>query len=131
MSNLVAIRQKVMDIGQNLRKIRELKGFTQEYIAKTLEISQRNYSRIEQNEVELTFSKLERISKILEVTPQQILGFDEKIIFQNCTNAFGFNENYYACSEQEKRQYQQQIEHLKGEVLFLRSQVETLSKNRM
>ncbi len=130
MSNLVAIRKKVMDIGQNLRKIRELKGFTQEYIAKALEISQRNYSRIEQNEVELTFSKLDKISKILEVTPQQILGFDEKIIFQHCTNAFGFNENYYACSEQEKQQYLQQIEHLKGEIIFLRNQVEVLSSNR-
>ncbi|MBL4707920.1 MAG: helix-turn-helix transcriptional regulator [Flavobacteriales bacterium] len=119
-----------MNIGQNLRKIRELKGYSQEYIAKALEISQRNYSRIEQNEVEITFTKLQKISEVLEVTPQQILGFDEKIIFQNCTNAFGFNANYYACSEQEKKQYQQQIEHLKGEVIFLRNQVETLSNQR-
>lgn len=128
MTNLVKINSKGMDIGKKLRKIRELKGFSQEYIAKALATSQRNYSRIEQNEVEITFSKLEKISKVLEVTPQQILGFNEQMIFQNCTNAFGFNENYYACSEQEKEQYLQQIEHLKGEITFLRNQLEVLSK---
>lgn len=117
-----------MDIGKNLRQIRELKGYSQDYIAKALEISQRNYSRIEQNEVELNLTKLKKICEVLEVTPQQVLGFNEKIIFQNCTNAFGFNENYYACSEQEKEQYKLQIEHLKGEIIFLRNQVETLSK---
>lgn len=110
-----------------MRKIRELKGYSQDYVAKSLEISQRNYSRIEKNEVDVTLSKLEKISKLLEVTPQQIMGFDDKFIFQNCTNAFGINENYYACSEQEKQQYKIQIDHLKGEVIFLRNQIENLT----
>jgi len=47
-----------MEIGQNIRKIRELKGYTQEYIAKELEINQRNYSRIENNELELSLNRL-------------------------------------------------------------------------
>lgn len=115
-----------MEIGENLRKIRELKGYSQDYMAQALEISQRNYCRIEKNEIELSLSKLDRISKILEVTPQQIMGFDDKFIFSNCTNAFASNQNYYACSEQEKEQYQSQIDHLKGEVMYLRAQLESV-----
>ena len=125
MTNL-ALMANNQDIGKNLRKIRELKGYSQEYIATAIDISQRNYSRIEQNEIDLNLSKLYRISEILEVTPQQIMGFDEQFVFSNCTNAFGINENYYACSEQEKEQYKDQIKHLKGEIDYLRKQLTTL-----
>ena len=107
----------------NIRKIRELKGFSQDYMAQKLSISQRQYSRIEKNETEIALSKLQIISEVLEVTPQQLLGFDEKFIFQNCENAFGTNQNYYAFSEQEREQYEKRISHLEGEILFLRQLV--------
>jgi transcriptional regulator with XRE-family HTH domain len=112
-----------MDIGMNIRKIRELKGFSQEFMAQKLEISQRQYSRIENNDTEIAVTRLEAISQVLEVTPQQLLGFDEKFIFQNCENAFGTNQNYYAFSEKEREQYEKRIAHLEGEILFLREMV--------
>ncbi|MAZ37435.1 helix-turn-helix domain-containing protein [Salibacteraceae bacterium] len=42
-----------MDIGLNIKKVRELKGYTQDYVAQQLAISQRQYSRIEQNESDI------------------------------------------------------------------------------
>jgi len=114
-----------MDIGTNIRKIRELKGFSQEFMAEKLAISQRQYSRVEKNETELTLSKLETIGEVLEVTPQQLMGFDEKFIFKNCETAFGNNQNYYAFSEKEREQYEKRITHLEGEILFLRNQLES------
>jgi len=114
-----------MDIGTNIRKVRELKGYSQEYMAQTLEISQKQYSRIEKNETELTLTKLEAIGKVLEVTSQQLLGFDEKFIFQNCENAFGNNQNYYAYSGKERELFEKRIVHLEGEILFLRNQIES------
>ncbi|MBD99368.1 MAG: transcriptional regulator [Verrucomicrobia bacterium] len=113
-----------MEVGQNIRKIRELKGYTQEYLAKELEISQRNYSRIENNELELNLNRLEKISNILDVSPQQIMGFDERFIFKNKGDAFGMNQNYYAYSEKEREQYENQIKHLSEEITFLRKQLE-------
>ena len=90
-----------MDIGLNIKKIRELKGYSQDYMANQLAISQRQFSRIEKNEVDLNLSRLNDISKLLEVTPSQILGFDEKFIFQNCEQASAIttNQNYYAFSQ--------------------------------
>ena len=72
-----------MNIGTNIRKIRDLKGFSQEFMANRLTISQRQYSRIEKNETELTLSKLETISDVLEVSIEQLLGFDDQHIFNN------------------------------------------------
>ena len=61
----------------------------------------------------------------MEVSSQQLLGFDEKFIFQNCENAFGTNQNYYAYSEKERELFEKRIAHLEGEILFLRNQLET------
>jgi len=114
-----------MEVGTNIRKIRELKGFSQEFMSQQLELSQRQFSRIENDETEVSLSKLERIGKILEVSLTQILGFDERFIFQNCENAFGnVNQNYYAFSKEEREQYEKRITHLEGEIVFLRNQLE-------
>lgn len=115
-----------MDVGTNIRKIRELRGFSQEYISQQLEISQRQLSRIENNETDISISKLEAISTVLNVTITQLLGFDEKFIFQNCENAFGNNQNYYAFSDKEREQYETRISHLEKEISFLRKQLELL-----
>jgi transcriptional regulator with XRE-family HTH domain len=39
-----------MILGSKIKTIREMKNFTQEYIAEKLEMSQSNYSRIERNQ---------------------------------------------------------------------------------
>lgn len=61
------------------------RNFTQEYIAKQLEITQAGYSKIERDEVDLTLNKLTQIAKILNVDVADILGFD--------TNTLCFNTN--------------------------------------
>ena len=116
-----------INIGQNIRKIRELKGYSQEFLASELEISQRQLSRIENNESDISVSKLENISKILEVSLNQILGFDERFIFQHCENAYGANhQNNYAFSEKEREQYEKRISHLEEEITYLREQLNSI-----
>lgn len=83
--------------GHKIRKIRELKSYTQEYLSDRLNISTRAYSKIESGETELTIKRLNQIGQILEVSPIEILGFDEKQIFNNCTQKgnIGINYNYF------------------------------------
>ena len=40
-------------LGGKIRQIRELKGFTQDYLATQLGISQRAYSKLERDEIKL------------------------------------------------------------------------------
>lgn len=115
-------------VEENIRKIRELKSYSQEYVAGKLDLSVRAYSKIENGETQLTINRLNQISEILEVTPQQVLGFDERFIFSHCENPVGMsgtNHNeYYAFSEKERMQYEERISHLEEEVSFLRKQLE-------
>jgi|APGre2960657404_1045060.scaffolds.fasta_scaffold00849_2 transcriptional regulator with XRE-family HTH domain len=71
---------------ENIKKFRELKNITREDLADKLEMSLSGYSKLERGEVELTLTKLYRISEILEVSVSQILNFDASQIFNVSNN---------------------------------------------
>lgn len=67
----------------NIRKIRELKNLTREYVAEELKMSASGYGKIERGDVDLTVSKLIEISKVLEVSIEFIFKFDVSIFFND------------------------------------------------
>ena len=67
----------------NIRKIRELKNLTREYVAEELKMSMSGYGKIERGEVDLTVSKLIEIAKVLDVSTEFIFKFDVSIIFND------------------------------------------------
>lgn len=90
-------------IGEKIRKIRTLKGLSQENMATMLEISLVAYGDIERCKTNLTNSRLEQIAQVLEMNVEDILSFDDKIafIFNNSGSAFGaYNQNNYSQSNQ-------------------------------
>ncbi len=62
-------------IKENIKNIRELKNYTQEYMADRLNISQAAYSKIEKGKTEMTLLKLEEIATVFEITIEDILQF--------------------------------------------------------
>ncbi|MDN4029997.1 helix-turn-helix domain-containing protein [Chryseobacterium gambrini] len=73
--------------GQNIRKIRRSKDFTQEYMAFEMGISQKAYSDIENSKVKINLDILTRISGILEIKPSDICSISDK-----CGN--GYEDKY-------------------------------------
>lgn len=67
----------------NIRKIRELKNLTREYVAEEVKMSMSGYGKIERGEVDLTVSKLIKISKVLDVSIEFIFKFDTTIFFND------------------------------------------------
>jgi transcriptional regulator with XRE-family HTH domain len=116
-------------IGEKIRKIRTLKGFSQDYMASALSISQTAYSDLEKEKTKLSMERIEEIAKIFAMEVQDILTFDEKQIFNNTFNESSkgfFNVKKYINEsfEQERNLYQQQITNLKEEVSFLRKKLD-------
>ena len=68
---------------KNIKKIRELKNLTREYVADELNMSTSGYGKIERGEVDLTISKLVRIASVLEVSIEFIFRFDISNFFVN------------------------------------------------
>ncbi|MRX40244.1 helix-turn-helix domain-containing protein [Flavobacterium sp. LC2016-23] len=72
-----------MSIGTKIKSIRELKNYTQEYVADRLEMTQAGYSKIEKGSTSLSFEKLEQLAIILELPIADIINFDIERYFRN------------------------------------------------
>jgi transcriptional regulator with XRE-family HTH domain len=122
---------RTMHIGQKIKKLRELKNLTQTHLAQELGVTQSAYSKIEIGESEVTYSKLEKISSVLGMKPEDVITFNESMVFnvmnnQNGGNVFGDINN--TISETERQLYQDQITLLKDEVAYLKLMLEKVLK---
>ena len=66
-----------MKFGDNFKKIRNQCGFSQQYVAQQLGISQSNISDWENDVSRPEYEKLIQLSKIYDVTLYDLLGIDE------------------------------------------------------
>lgn len=116
-----------MKIGQNIRKIRELRNLTQEHLAEKLGMSQNGYSKLERDETEMTLSKLMKLAEVLETNFLDLIGFDENKLFfnqtsQDSSNAIMFNHNYEF--SELKKQYEERISEQAKEIERLHTLLE-------
>lgn len=79
------------EINENIKSIRELKNYTQQYMAFRLGITQAGYSKMERSGSRISFEKLEEIAVIFEMELGSIINFastfDFKSTLQNMENA--------------------------------------------
>ena len=117
-----------INIGHKIKKLRELKNLTQENMAKSIGISQWAYSRMELGETELTYTKLEKISEELGMKPEEVIAFNESLVFNVMNNQTGnglvINNNQL--SDTEKNSFEQQILLLKEENSYLKKVIDGL-----
>ena len=72
-----------MKLGENIKKLRELKNYTQQYIADELGISLSGYGKIERDQTEITLSRLLEIAKILDIDLFSLIHFNGNEVFKN------------------------------------------------
>jgi transcriptional regulator with XRE-family HTH domain len=126
-------------IGEKIRKLRDLRGFSQESVAKDLGIEQGGYSKIEAGKTELTYSRLEEIAKILKTTVGEVVNFDEERILSNYYNSGKDNmtvnngniyhdkillEEVQKAHEKVSSNYESRINDLKHDIVRLQEQFE-------
>lgn len=63
----------INQLASNIRKAREYRNYTQEYLAYKLSISQNAYSKIELGHTKLTVDRLFQIAEVLEFDPLVIM----------------------------------------------------------
>jgi len=86
-------------------KLRELRNYTQEYMAECLGISQVSYSRIENGQTKFDIQRMQQIGVVLELHPVMLLYFDEHFAFNNCSQMQGKQDtinNYNRLFEKER-----------------------------
>ncbi|MCC7050249.1 MAG: helix-turn-helix transcriptional regulator, partial [Bacteroidia bacterium] len=81
-------------LGIKIKKIREIKNISQDYMAKHLGLSQAAYSGIESGKTKLSEQKLQTIAGVLKVEPEVIKNFNEQVVFNSCSQSGYFNNNH-------------------------------------
>lgn len=114
--------KQLKQIGLRLKSYRELKGFSQDYMASKLNISSSAYSRIERNEVNLTLGKLMLLAEVFNVSLEQIIFGDD---YKTEAMLAHESESEYKLklieSSKLLKAYQDQIEMLKEQVDYLKA----------
>ncbi len=106
-----------MNINEKIRKIREMRDYSQEYVAGKLKMTQGGYSNLEKN-TDIVYSKLEEISNILEVNIIDLITYDEKNILSNYLASTDKDYQVMA-TENLKNQYELRILEKEKQIIFL------------
>ena len=68
----------IMKLGDNLKKVRENKGYTQQQMADLIHTHRSGYSKMENNQQDISVDALVRIAKNFGMTVDDVLYFGEK-----------------------------------------------------
>ena len=117
----------IMLLGHKIKKLRELKNLTQEFMATELGLNQSAYSKLESGATEISYSKLEKVATVLGVSTEDIAKFDEQMVFNIMNNQHGQNGyivNQSAPTDIERELYERQIITLQEENKYLKMMLE-------
>lgn len=90
---MIPNQNKIMatTIKNKIKNIRELKNYTQEYMAERLGVTQAGYSKIEKGKTSLSYEKLVEIGRILDVSVEDIISFEYDKYFNSFNKITGNN----------------------------------------
>ncbi len=119
---------EVRTIGARIKRLREGRNYTQEYMAGKLGISQNTYSKIETGSIKLTTDRLKDIAAVLEVSVENILKEDLQTFHFNNSHIekfYGYIENL---QEENKELTQTTVKLLEDQIKYLQTENERLLK---
>ncbi|MFV0531840.1 MAG: helix-turn-helix domain-containing protein [Flavobacteriales bacterium] len=112
-------------LGKNIKKYRELKGYSQEYMAHELDITQANYAKMENNSIKITVDRLLKIALLLETDIAELLEMKKQTIYNQSdnqtANAFGSVQNLY---QENKEVYEKLIQAKDEQITLLKEQID-------
>jgi transcriptional regulator with XRE-family HTH domain len=121
MDNLNTLR-----LAKKIRKIREIKGLSQENIALDLNISSSHYAKMKRGEAKIPLNILDKIAQIYGLQIEALLTFDEQNIFNqpNSQNAIGFyGNNIMNPIDKLQELYERLLKSKDDEIAFLKEQL--------
>lgn len=83
------MENKMPDLGARIKRLREEKNYSQMYLAGKLGVTQKAYSKIENNQTKLSVDNLLRIAEVLETSVNKILETDGNAVYNNYSTHHG------------------------------------------
>jgi len=118
------MNKKSISISEKVKTLRESKGYSQEYMADMLQISQQTYSLIEKKPEKSNLIRIQKIASILDVKVSFLLNEEDAF------NLYSFNQNggstaSYIHKSTHRESNEEIINQMKEEIKFLRKLVDS------
>lgn len=110
-------------ISDNIRQLRMALGYSQEYVAKQLKMTQQSYSNLEKKPERASLIQLKELAKTLEVDLILLLGEETQLIQTNINQQGGqaaAQMNVKHESENNELIYKEYIADLKSQIDYLK-----------
>ena len=117
-------KNKTLSIAENIRSLREKRGYSQEYMSEILNVSQQTYSLTEKNPERASLERIQKIAQILEVKISFLLDEEDSFVLNNFNQQGGHAVSMLQNTSNDTV-YQKMIEKMESEIIFLRNLVET------
>ncbi|WP_370033725.1 helix-turn-helix domain-containing protein [Flavobacterium sp. 28YEA47A] len=114
-----------MKIGEKLRLLRKLKGYTQETMAGKLNMERRSYANLENDVTKIDMERITQIAEVYGIELDELLAFDESKVFEKC-----FNKNIESFFSVEKFKFTSSIEEREFFIQQIQVLLETFDKER-
>lgn len=115
---------------KKLKILREINNYTQEYVARILDISQNAYSLIEKGTTKITLDRIEVLAELYKTTPSELISINDNFYH----NPNGSEDTHHSnipptLSSFEKRMYEQTISRLEVDIEKLYNLINQLATN--
>ncbi len=115
-------------IGYKIRRVREFKNLSQQYVADNLSVSQSTYSDMENGKIAVSEEKLAMIANVLDVSVDVINEYNDQVVFNSCTQSGYFNTNNINPIDKIEEIYKQLIEVHEKRITELLAVIEAKDK---
>ncbi len=106
-------------LSKNIRKYREIKGYSQEYMATELDISQSSYAKLENDSTKITVDRLFHISKLLQTEVSKLLDLKNQTIYNQEFKDYSIYHQSVQNLHQENKEVYQELLKAKDEQIAL------------
>jgi len=77
-----------MYIGTKLRKLRERQGYSQEYVANRIGVSQSTYHKLEAEQIRLTVERAKELADLYEIDPEYFYISEARAVYFNSGESY-------------------------------------------
>jgi len=112
-----------------VRILRESNGFSQEYVASKLSLTQQAYSNLEKNPENASIKRMKELAQIFSVPVTSLIGESESYVQQNFQQQGGQAAtiiHVQGIPEQERNLYEMRISELKEQIQLLKEMINKL-----
>lgn len=97
-----------------------MRNLTQEHVAGKLGMTQSAYSKVENEGTDISVKRLEQIADLFGMLPEELIGFNESMVFNLSNNKKASGLVINQMSSNERKVYEDHIITLKNEISHLK-----------